>query len=141
MFLSENFTFAEFERSQTAKQHNIDNRIKADFIRNNIKELVYNVLQPLRDKIGKPVHINSGYRCLELNKLVGGVPTSQHVQGQACDITVKGMSSYEIAKAILELNCNFDQLILYPTFVHVSVSPQERHKVLYNKSYNGKRLK
>ena len=56
----------------------------------NLTSLCLNCLQPLRDGLGKPVIITSGYRTPEHNKNVGGVPTSQHLYGQAADIKVKG---------------------------------------------------
>lgn len=135
--ISENFTYKEFEHSSKAEKSGIDNTIKHEYIRNNIKELVFQVLQPLRDKIEKPIIINSGYRCLKLNELVGGVPTSQHVFGQAVDFKVEGMTSYEIASAVMELYLPFDQMILYDDFVHISVSIRDRRQLLYNKSYTG----
>lgn len=140
MEISKNFSLSEFEYSPTAKKKKIDNTIKADFVKNNIKELVFQVLQPLRDKIDKPIHISSGYRCLKLNKAVGGVATSQHVQGQAADIKVEDMTPYEVAKVVMELYLPFDQMILYPNFVHISISPRDRRQLLYNKSYNGKKF-
>lgn len=135
--ISKNFTYKEFERSSKAEKFGIDNTIKNDYIKNNIKELVFQILQPLRDKIEQPIIINSGYRCLKLNELVGGVPTSQHVFGQAVDIKVKGMNSYEIAKVVMELYLPFDQMILYDDFVHISISTRDRRQLLYNKSYTG----
>ena len=140
MYLSENFTFEEFERSEIAEKYNIDNKITKDLIRNNIKELVFNVLQPLRDKINKPITISSGYRCLQVNKQAGGVPTSQHVMGQAADIMINGMTSYEIASMIIEMGLPFDQIGLYDNFVHVSVSSRQRNMIFYSKNYSGKRL-
>lgn len=139
MYLSENFTFEEFERSEIAEKYNINNKITKDLIRNNIKELVFNVLQPLRDKINKPINISSGYRCLKLNEKVGGVPTSQHVMGQAADITVDDMTSYEIASVIIEMGLPFDQMGLYDDFIHISVSSRQRNMIFYNKNYSGER--
>lgn len=139
MYLSENFTFEEFERSEIAEKYNINNKITKDLIRNNIKELVFNVLQPLRDRIDKPINISSGYRCLKLNEKVGGVPTSQHVMGQAADITVDDMTSYEIASVIIEMGLPFDQMGLYDDFVHISVSSRQRNMIFYNKNYSGER--
>lgn len=140
MTLSKNFKLSEFTYSQVAKKYNIDNSTSQAFIINNLKELCQQVLQPLRDKIEKPIIITSGYRCLKLNEKVGGVPTSQHVYGQACDFKVDEISSYEIAKAVLELYLPFDQMILYDDFVHISISPRDRRQLLYNKSYNGNKL-
>lgn len=139
-YLSENFTYKEFEESETADKLGIDNTIKKDLIRNNIKELVFQVLQPLRDKFNVPIHINSGYRCLKLNAAVGGVPSSQHVMGQAADIVVEGKKTIEVAEMIVEMGLPYDQIGLYDTFVHVSVSSRQRNHIFYNKSYKGPKL-
>lgn len=137
MKLTKNFELKEFTSSPTAKKYNISNT-PPELVIENLKSLCEYILQPIRDKVEKPVEINSGYRCLELNKKVGGVPTSQHVMGCACDFKIDGMTSYEIAEVVLELKLPFDQLILYPTFVHVSYSDRCRRQLLYNKSYKGK---
>lgn len=137
MKITKNFRLAEFTNSKTAKENKINNTPSHQIIIDNITALCVNILQPLRDAVNKSITINSGYRCLKLNKLVGGVPTSQHVQGQACDFVVDDMTPYEIAKMIIELDLPFDQLILYPTFVHVSYSDRHRRNLLYNKTYKG----
>lgn len=140
MQISKNFNLKEFTKSSTAKKLNIDNSKVPEYVKNNIKELVYQVLQPLRDYIDKQITINSGYRCLKLNAAVGGVPTSQHVQGQAVDFKVDGLSSFEIAQAVLDLHLPYDQLILYNDFVHISIGTRDRRQLLYNKSYNGEQF-
>ena len=137
MKISKNFRMKEFTRSKKADELVIDNNKMPEFVKNNIKELVYQVLQPLRDYICKPIHINSGYRCLKLNAAVGGAPTSQHVQGQAVDMKVEGMSSYEIAQVVLDLHLPYDQMILYDDFIHISIGTRDRRQLLYNKSYTG----
>ena len=86
-------------------------------IEENIEALVEQVLDPAREKYGKPVVVNSGFRCPLHNKAVGGVYNSQHVCGQAADVHCE--DNRRLAKIIVE-NGKFDQLILYPTFVHVS---------------------
>ena len=70
--ISQNFTFDEFEYSSTAVALGLQNEIPSDTIRQSIRLLVTNILQPLRDALGKPLVINSGYRSPELNKAVGG---------------------------------------------------------------------
>lgn len=139
-YLSKNFTYKEFEESETADKLGIDNTIKRDLIRNNIKELVLHILQPLRDKFNVPIHINSGYRCLKLNAAIGGVPSSQHVMGQAADIIVEGKKPIEVAKMIVEMGLPYDQIGLYDTFVHVSFSSRLRNHIFYDKSYAGMQL-
>ena len=142
--ISKNFSYREFENSATADRLDICNVIVDVRVRNAIRALVLNVLQPLRDKLGRPLHISSGYRCPELNREVGGTPDSQHVRGEASDIYVlqkdgTRMPSVELARMIDQLGLPYDQLILYPTFVHVSfkLSGTQRHRILYNKSYVG----
>ena len=70
--ISRNFSYAEFEASPTAQAKGVRNVITSFEVRNAVKELVDRVLQPLRDKWGKALTINSGYRCPALNALVGG---------------------------------------------------------------------
>ena len=86
-------------------------------IEENIQALVSNVLEPARERLGKPIVVNSGFRCPIHNVAVGGAANSQHVRGEACDCRCD--DNRRLAKIIVELG-KFDQLILYPTFVHVS---------------------
>jgi len=76
-------------------------------------------LQKLRDLIGKPIHINSGYRCPKNNKEVGGVTNSQHVLGTATDITISGLTSKQIAKYAEQIG--FGGIGIYQDFIHVDV--------------------
>lgn len=126
MKISKNFSLDELTKSQTAEALKIDNTPGAEQIV-NLCALVYNVLQPLRDREGLPVKITSGYRCPKLNKAVGGVTSSQHMRGQAADIKIDGRDPRYIAD-VIALNCPFDQLIEYPTFVHVSYSIQANRR-------------
>lgn len=93
----------------------------------NVKALVENVLDPLREKYGKPIQVNSGYRCPKHNLAVGGATQSQHMNGEAADIAPAELVSgskiqEELEKmvAIIKQNGKWDQMIVYPTFVHVS---------------------
>lgn len=108
--ISKNFTLTEFTKSVTASNLSIDNTPTSDAY-DNICYLCNNLLQPLRDKIKQPIHINSGYRSVRLNKAVGGAETSQHCTGCAADIEIIGMNNYDLACFIRD-NFNFDQLIL-----------------------------
>lgn len=138
--ISKNFTWEEFTASDTAKRLGILNHITDWDVRDNILELVDKVLQPLRDAWGKPITINSGYRCEKLNKAVGGVPTSQHTKGQAADCGVD--DPLALARTLLDLGLQFDQAIVYPTFLHISYKAdgENRNRILYNKSYKGPKL-
>ncbi len=86
-------------------------------IEENVDALVDEVLDPARRKYGKPVVVNSGFRCPVHNRAVGGVYNSQYVSGQAADVS--SSDNRRLAKVIVE-NGRFDQVIIYPTFVHVS---------------------
>ena len=79
------FTIKELCRSPTADRKGIDNRCGSD-IEANLTALEDYVLAPLREWYGKPIVVNSGYRCPALNKAVGGATTSQHMSGQAADL-------------------------------------------------------
>ena len=146
---SKNFKLQEFEKSDKAKTLKINNAIESQEIKDAIKSLVDSVLQPLRDAWGKPLAINSGYRCRELNAAVGGVPTSQHVKGEAADVCPFGRNGHgdtkvvtELARLAVKLDLPFDQMILYPSFVHFShkAKGEQRKQILYNKSYKGEKV-
>lgn len=136
MKLSENFNLSEFVDSPTAKANNIDNT-PSEAIIENLTALVETVLQPTRTLFGEAMHVNSGYRCLKLNELVGGVNTgtniSQHTKGEAADI--KTSDPIKLFKWLRTSKLPFDQIILYPTFVHIShkKSGINRGQVLYAK--------
>lgn len=112
MKLSKNFTLEEFIRSNTADRMGIDNVPKDEEVIKNLRNLCLEVLQPLRDYVGAPVHINSGYRCPELNEAVGGVKNSQHCRGEACDIRIASPKQGREWAAWIEDNCRFDQMLL-----------------------------
>jgi hypothetical protein len=98
-------------------------------IEESVMALSEEVLDPAREKLGAPITVNSGFRCPLHNQTVGGVANSQHVRGEAADLTCK--DNQRLAKIIVEQG-KFDQLIVYPGFVHVSYKRQggNRHEVL-----------
>ena len=91
----------------------------------NMEALVTEVMDPAREKLGMPIICNSGFRCPIHNAKVGGATGSQHMKGEAMDVVpgdsglVTGDSLERLARIIVE-NGKFDQLIIYPTFLHVS---------------------
>ena len=126
MKLSKNFILQEFLVTNTG----LNNQLTSEALV-NIEYLVKNLLQPLRDAYGKPIKINSGYRSVDVNKAVGGSPTSQHTKGEAVDIVA------EDNKALFDLiknNFDFDQLIWeygtdkQPAWVHVSIKKTGNRK-------------
>lgn len=90
----------------------------------NVLELAEN-LQALRDKIGKPIKIISGYRHLEYNKKIGGARKSQHMDAMAADIKVKGIGPAKMAviieEAIAEGVMKKGGVGRYPTFTHYDI--------------------
>ena len=135
--ISKNFRYSEFSKSDTASRLHISNAITDFDVRDNIKALVDYVLQPLRDAWGGPLFINSGYRCPELNKAVGGVPTSQHVKGQAADVACTDPMA--LARLAKRMRLTWDQMIIYPSFVHFSYRKdgENRGAILYASKYKG----
>lgn len=117
------FSFQEFERSETAYRHGIDNTLP-DKLKGNVAALVDKVLDPLREAWGKPITVTSGYRCAALNKAVGGSGTSHHCKGMAADIsTGNKVENRRLFQLIIDLGLPFTQLIDEKNFswVHVSL--------------------
>ena len=115
MMLSKNFTYKELCYSNTAERMGIKNRPKTKEekkVIENLRALCIEVLQPLRDYVGAPVHINSGYRCKALNLAVGGVKNSQHSRGEAADIRLSSLKQGREWAAWIQDNCRFDQMLL-----------------------------
>ena len=136
-WLSEHFKLEEFERSDVARQLQIDNRVPAELIP-SLRTLCREVLEPLRQHVGKPICINSGYRCPALNgsKQVQGQTNSQHLKGEAADIHLDSVAEgREWFKWLMD-NTNVDQLIWErkgsTCWIHVSCKPrpeENRHHV------------
>lgn len=131
MKLTNNFTLEEMCHSNTAKDREIKNEPNAEQTE-NLRKLCSRLLQPLRELYGEAFNINSGFRNAEVNKAVGGVPTSQHTKGQAADVRVT--EPRKLLASLLSSGLEFDQAILYPTFLHLSYnSGHNRKQVLYAK--------
>lgn len=81
------FTIEELTKSATAERFGIDNT-PSDEVVKNLTHLVEHLLDPVRQRFGAPVYVNSGYRCNKLNRAVGGALKSYHLQGRAADLTV-----------------------------------------------------
>lgn len=114
--LSKDFCLSEFVISKIAEAHGIDNTPGPEHI-DNLRALSVHLLQPLRNILGRPVSVSSGYRCPEVNKLVGGKPNSQHQalrREAAADIYVQGMSANELFEFVISHKdqLNYDQAIL-----------------------------
>lgn len=94
----------------------------------NVRKLAIEVLQPVRDIWGRPIRITSGYRSPELNKAVGGSPTSQHLQGAAADFTTEKLPQMFMMLMGAAKGLRFGQCILYPdrNFIHIAL-PSTSH--------------
>ena len=115
-----NFTMSELIYSDTAVKNNINNMPDINSLDCMLDLIVY-CLQPIRDKLGLPMVITSGYRNSEVNKLVNGAKNSQHMKGQAVDFTVSSYTPAQLVARIQLSGIEFDQLINeYDSWVHIS---------------------
>lgn len=132
------FTIEEMCASDTARRKGIDNTPNAD-ARLRMQTLIEQLLDPIRAAWGGPITVNSGYRSPALNKAVGGVSNSQHMKGEAADITVGSAGDNKrLFDKIVELQkagkIAFDQLIDESNYdwVHVSYrSGKNRNQILH----------
>jgi len=106
MKLSEHVSLVEFERSESATKHSILNKMNESETA-KAKLLCEKVFEPIRKKVGKPIKINSGFRSVLLNKVIGGSKSSQHCKGEAMDLD---LHDKELFVWIIE-NVDFDQAI------------------------------
>ena len=121
MNITENFSLEEMTASASAEARHLDNKPNAVQMQ-NLKDLCENVLEPLRELVGKPICVTSGFRSEKVNYYAGVVKNSQHLFGRAADISVKGLSPEKLLDILLESDIKFDQAIAYRHrgFLHVS---------------------
>ena len=132
------FTFRELMHSNVALSNDIVNdppRGEEAKIYLNLKILVDNLLEPIRERFAVPMIITSGYRCERVNKLVGGVDNSQHMKGKAVDFCFASFSRKDMVAAFFEIaeEFDFDQLIYYKKkgIIHISYNrDNNRHQVI-----------
>lgn len=133
--LSEHFQLGEFTESKHPEVYNVPSHTAIA----NLKRLC-EWLEVLRERAGCPIIINSGYRSPQLNRKVGGEPTSNHLTGCAADIRTNGMEQAIVYGAILityakESHQEFDELLIErnrygAVWLHFAVRPKDnRHKV------------
>lgn len=140
--LSKNFSLQELIKSETAAKNKISN-IPDETSLKNLERLATEVLQPIRDKYGYPIRINSAYRGPKLNSLVGGSKTSSHMVGLAADIRATSGSNAKlftlIKKMIESGEIEVSQLIWEygtkkePQWVHVAATREgkKKNQILY----------
>ena len=135
------FNLSEFFLSAAATKNSIKNEPNLDeraTVARNINLLVDNILDPVGDVVRTPIIITSGYRCPQVNKLVGGVNNSQHMSGCAADFHVQGFTPLMMRQVFLDIydTMDFDQLIYYRSknIIHVSyVENGNRHEAFLKK--------
>ena len=118
------FTLKEMINSNTAKSKGIDNTPTWSVVL-NLLELVQNVLDPIREAYKKPITVNSGYRCIELNRAIGSKDNSQHILGLAADITVGSREANKQLFEFIQSNIKeWDQLINENNYQWIHISKQ-----------------
>ncbi len=117
------FTLKELCASIKAEELGIANN-PTPAARASLEALVENILDPAREALGKAIHVNSGYRCVKLNRAVGGAASSQHLTGEAVDIELGGKTPAENKQLYdwIAKNCTYDQLINEYNYSHIHVS-------------------
>lgn len=119
--LTKNFTLEEL----TSTSHrNLDNTPSEEIVQK--LQTLAEFLETVRAEVG-PLHTNSGYRSPEVNKAVGGAPTSQHTKGEAADVVPTKLSLKAAAKKFLKSGIEFDQFIYeFGSWLHFSYAPEGR---------------
>ena len=117
MKITKNFTLTELTKTSTGIENKPNRQQVAALI-----TLCGKVLQPARDLYGKPINVTSGFRSVAVNTAVGGVRNSQHLLGEAVDITTYSRASNKQLFEIIRDNLNFDQLINERDFSWIHVS-------------------
>lgn len=128
------FTFKEMIQSDTAKSNGIENIPNWDQI-NALTNLVKYVLDPLRSLYKKAIRVSSGFRSEALNEAVNGSKTSQHMKGEAADITAGSKKENMKLFQLIKDNLTFDQLIDENDYswIHVSFTKNNRNQILHLK--------
>jgi zinc D-Ala-D-Ala carboxypeptidase len=124
MTISEHFTLEELSFSEAAARLGLDN-IPGPTVITNLG-LVAAAMEKIRTLLGdRPIAVHSGYRSPEVNRAVGGVVTSAHCHGLACDFVCPAFGTpAEVALAILKSDIEYDQLILEYGWVHVGLAQE-----------------
>lgn len=141
------FTLNELTRSATAARKGINNSPSA-LIKSNLEAIIEKVLDPLREKWGKPIIVTSGYRCPKLNTIIGGAPGSQHMKGEAVDIrtaTDTRDENMKLLKILLKSDIVYDQVISEyvdaqgrPDWIHISYKKNGGNRMKKTTCLNGK---
>lgn len=129
MNLTDHFSLEELTHSELATRRGLNNAAPATVLPHLIT--LAQGLEKVRKVLGNPILISSGYRSPDVNRAVGGSPTSAHCVGYAADFICPAFGTpQEVAKAIKGAGIGFDQLIYEGTWIHFSVDPRMRGNVL-----------
>ena len=139
MNLTPHFTLEEMTFSLEAIRKGLDNT-PTPTILENLKMTAFN-MEKVRELLGKPIHVTSGFRSPAVNVAVGGTLKSHHCQGYAVDFVCTGFGTpLEICRAIMKSDIKYDQLIYEGTWVHLSFAPSMRRENLNAHFKNGKAI-
>lgn len=126
MQLTAHFTYEELVASDYATRHGISNVPSEPHIVGNLHCLAAG-LERVRAVIGQPIHVTSGYRCLEVNEAIGGVAKSAHMLGLAADIKVLDLAPRLVALMIAaHPEIGFERVIYEGAWTHVEFPPGGR---------------
>lgn len=129
MKLTPHFTLEELIRSDTAVRRGLTNEPPVEVVEQ--LQVTALRLEEVRELLGVPLIIHSGYRSKEVNQAVGGSRNSQHCRGEAVDFTAPAYGSPKaICQAIEASDIPFDQLIEEGNWVHISFRGDPRRQVL-----------
>lgn len=117
------FSLYEFVNSFVAKQAGIDNSIPSSLVLSRIQSLCDNILDPIRSKLGSPLIISSGYRCVALNRLVRGSVSSYHLDGRAADITAGDFKALVdvVSGLVSDGTISPTEIIYHNTYIHIAL--------------------
>ena len=130
--ISKNFAITEFIASHTATRLGIDNTPSAS-VTAALTNILIPAMQQIRDMLGEPIIIKSGYRCPHLNAVVRGSPNSDHLTGHAADFVAPAWGDpIKICRLLQSemATLKFDQLIFEVGWVHISFNSRRRNQVL-----------
>jgi len=119
--LSPNFSLAEMTRTDTGLAN-----VPTEAATGELRRLCETALEPARVLLG-PLRVNSGFRTLQVNTAIGGAKTSQHMAGQAADVVPLYFDLAQAFQAVKASAIPYDQLILEPTWIHISIAPIGRN--------------
>jgi putative chitinase len=125
-FLSQHFSLEELTTTQV---RSVDNTAPPEVV--TVLQDTAAHMEIVRSWLGQPIHVNSGYRCPTLNRIIGSKPTSAHITGHAVDFICPGFGTpLDVCRAIEDAGIQFDQLIWEGSWTHISFDPRMRQQVL-----------